>query len=347
MKIGILTSIGGTINAFFPPLIKRWEELGHEVATAASGPAESPHHTELQSLSQRPSPANVKAPQEIKAWVENEQLDVVITNTATASFASRLRQLGVPVIYFCHGLHWNQGDDFSSRVWQTLERFALRNTDGVIVINEDDEQWFSDKIAADKVHRLTMGVGLPIDDFPRSPIPPVEDRIELVWAGEFSERKRPELAVEVIHALSAQGVDVHLNMCGDGDLFAKTEQMIHQRGVADSITLVGRSSRVAEFLTNSHGMLLTSTWEGLPRIGLEAIAIGRPVFAFDVKGTRSLPVVYSVPEGDAAGLATLIKRTVEDGFSGVDAVDPAELHSDLAAEGIAGFAEQCVGNSRV
>ncbi|MHA2787664.1 glycosyltransferase [Corynebacterium sp. S7] len=346
MNIGILTSIGSTVNAFFPPLIQRWQELGHEVFTAASTPSEHEEHTIVGSVSRKPSPRNLRAPEEIKAWAEKEKLDVIITNTATASFLARLRPLPVPVVYFCHGLHWNVGKDLKSRFWQTLERSALRNTAGVIVINHDDEQWFRSKLPAEMILRLPQGVGVPLDDFPRSPIPAVNGKIELVWAGEFSDRKRPWLAVEVIHSLVSKGISVHLTMCGEGEHMERTASLIDERGVADSVTMVGRSSQVAKYLAESQGMLLTSTWEGLPRIGLEALAIGRPVFAFDVKGTRSLPSVYSAPDGDVEQLAQLIADHSSTGFSDINLVDPAELSPDRAAEEIASFVDATASDRR-
>lgn len=334
MRIGILTSIGETIDSFFPPLIARWEELGHEVRTAASTPSGCSDHSIIRSVSRNPSLRNARATRDIAAWAEAEGIDVIVTNTATASFLARAGKMPVPVAYFCHGLHWNEPTGLSNRIWQGLELFALRRTDAVFVINDDDEQWFKDKFDPHRVHRLKSGVGVPIQEYPRTEIPPVVENVELVWAGEFSERKRPWLALEVIEKLLNEGVAVHLTMCGGGSLLEQTARRIIERGIEQSITLTGPSDRVAKFLDSSHGLLMTSAWEGLPRIGLEAIAIGRPVYAFDVKGTRSLPGVFLAAEKDSDQLAQIIQEHAIEDFQNQSLVDPRVLHPDRAAEEI-------------
>lgn len=335
MRIGVLTSVGQTIDAFFPPLIDRWQQQGHEVVTAASTPSEVPGHTVIPALTRNPSFRNFRAPMEIAAWTGEQEIDVLITNTATASFLARVRRMPVPVIYFCHGLHWNEVEGIPNRIWQTIENFALRKTDSVIVINSDDEAWFRKRLAADDVHRLLGGVGVPIQDFPRSPMPAVESAVQLLWAGEFSQRKRPWLAVEVVHALLLRNIPVHLTMCGDGPLMGETRELMTKLNVAEAISLVGQTPDIPDFLSSAHALLMTSAWEGLPRIGLESLAIGRPVFAFDVKGTRSLPGVIVAPDNVVDDLAQLIGRHAESGFLSIDLVDPMELHPNLAADEIA------------
>lgn len=344
--MGVLTSVGQTVDAFFPPLIDRWQELGHDVVTAASTSSGFSEHTIIGSLTRNPSLRNFRAPKDIATWAVEQELDVIITNTATASFLARVRQMPVPVIYFCHGLHWNEPGGVSNRIWQALEIFALRKTDAVIVINDDDEAWFRRRFTQDRVHRLEAGVGVPVQDFPRSGVPAVGDTVELLWAGEFSERKRPWLAVEVVHELLKKNIPVRLTMCGDGPYMGSTRELVEKLDVAQSVSLVGSSSNVPEFLTESHGLLMTSAWEGLPRIGLESIAVGRPVFAFDVKGTRSLPGVISAPEENTDELAKLISEHVRSDFSDVDFVDPVELHPNRAAEGIVTVAQRLVDPER-
>jgi len=342
MRIGVLTSVGQTVDAFFPPLIDRWQQQGHEVVTAASTSSEAPGHTIVPSLTRNPSLRNFRAPMEIAAWAEEQEIDVLITNTATASFLARVRRMPVPVIYFCHGLHWNEAEGVLNRVWQAMEHFALRRTDAVIVINSDDEAWFRKRLVAEHVHRLLGGVGVPIQDFPRSPMPAVGAAIQLLWAGEFSQRKRPWLAVEVVHALLSMNIPVHLTMCGDGPLMVETRDLITKLDVTEAISLVGQTPDVPDFLSDAHALLMTSTWEGLPRIGLESLAIGRPVFAFDVKGTRSLPGVILAPEKAVDDLAQLIEEHAKSGFAGIDFVDPMELHPDSAADEIADVAARLV-----
>lgn len=348
MKIGILTSVGMTYDAFFPPLATRMREVGHRVVSAASSNAqESSSHQIVKPVTRNPSLVNLLAPKAIRAWVKAEEIDVVFTNTATASFLARIRPMPVPVVYFCHGLHWNKEGGLLSYMWQKLELLALRHTDAVVTINDDDQAWFLKKINPERVWRLESGVGVPIQDFPRTPIPPIKSKLKILWAGEFSKRKRPWLAIELVNQLLEKGIDVELTMCGDGIYLAAIRKQIQELAIEKSVILAGHRSDISHLLTLSHALLLTSAWEGLPRIGLESIAVGRPVFAFDVKGTRSLPNIFVVPDLEVQELAETIGEQIEKGFSKISFTDPSQLHPNLAADTLVEIAEDVISKRKL
>lgn len=341
MKIAVLSSIGRTLDSFFPPLVHRWRESGNQVIAASAEQSIVEPHTSLKMLTRNPSPKNALAWREIADWLRREQADVLLTNTAVASFVSRLAPQPCPIVYFCHGLHWNTGTTISERVWKALEAATVRNTSGVITINSDDETWFRRRMPADQILRLRAGVGLPTADYPRQSQRPVADDLNLIWAGEFSHRKRPALAVQTVKS-QAFGVRVRLTMCGQGPLRVETERLITELGLENSITLAGHVSDLGVRLAGAHALIMTSTWEGLPRVGLEALAVGRPVFAFDVKGVRSLPNVHTVPEPDPTALAKVVIKAAEKQFS--DATYPrlSELDASVAADEMAWFMQKMV-----
>ena len=336
VTVGVLTGIGETLDQFFPELIAHWREAGLQVVSAASNQSQLADHTILPSLSRRPQLRNLAAPYELRRWIVDTSANVVLTNTAVVSFLARIRPQPCPVVYFCHGLHWDTGHRVSEKVWQAMELAALKRTSGVIVINDDDEEWFTRHAPRVPRLRLPSGVGLDVDSFPRSPTP-AGQHVQLLWAGEFSDRKRPLLAIEVLAKMRAQGVDASLVMCGSGPLMHETQALIDRENLAGYVQLAGQQTDIASWITKSHALLLTSRWEGLPRIGLEAIAVGRPVFAFDVKGTRSLDGVVLAPNADPQALAGMIAERLP-GNEELAPV-PVSLGSGWVADEIRAFIE--------
>src|SRR5690625_7013167 len=65
-----------------------------------------------------------------------------MTNTATASTLVRVAGIGVPVIYFCHGLHWN-GQCLVDLPFRVIELSLLSRTDAIVFINSAAEDWFT------------------------------------------------------------------------------------------------------------------------------------------------------------------------------------------------------------
>lgn len=311
MRIALLSSVGSTLDSFFPEIVDEWTALGSTIVTAASTASTVGEFTLLSSVSRRPSIDNVRAPGAIRSWLRRTGAEALITNTATASALSRVGRLPVPVVYFCHGLHWNAGASVSDRVWQSMESRLIRNTAAVITINRDDEAWFRARMAHEQVLRLKFGVGVPMASYPRAPLNPGSE-VKLLWVGEFSTRKQPHQAIEVVKALRTRGVGVSLTMLGDGPLHASVTQAVVEAGLSAAIRLPGRGP-VQRYLADCDALLHTAQWEGLPRALLEGLAVGRISYAYDVKGVRDVPGGRLSAENQPEALADAISRDVESG----------------------------------
>lgn len=330
VRVGLVTSLGRTLDAFFPAIVERLEERGLSVTSASGTESHLPGWTHLRGFSQKPSSSIPSAIRAVRAWSRALDHDVVITNTATASALVRAAGLRAPVIYFCHGLHWGRETDLGALPWRVVETALLRRTAAVITINRDDQSWF-ERHGAPKVHRLPYGVGVPLADYPRADVP--DGSLDLVWVGDFTPRKRPDLAVAVIRRLVDEGCDVRLRMVGDGPLHATVVREIAAQGLDRVIRADGRDS-VAKALASATALLHTAEWEGLPRVALEAAAVGRWAYGFDVKGLRDAPLVRLAPDRDVEALARLIR---DDAASGaVRAVPDVRnaLAVSAAADGI-------------
>ena len=344
MRIGIVSSLGITLDAFFPDIVDNIIKLGHEVVTASGTASSVGPHTEIKGLTRRPNISNINVPNEIKTWVKEQDIDLVVVNTATASGLVRLRHLGVPVVYFCHGLHWNLGSKPSEKFWQWFERQLIRRTAGIICINSNDETWFGRYAEATPRIRLMAGVGVPLATYPVVPMPdPVP--LRLLWAGEFSDRKRPSMAVQLMENLVGSGLPVHLTMIGTGELEKTIRAKVETADLGSHIQLLGHTN-FADAMSSAHALLHTATWEGLPRVGLEAAAMGRRTFAFDVKGVRDLPEVALATDGDLGMLQELIREA----SLGVQPVAVSEsirqsLDTRLVAEQIVDFLGTVLDNS--
>ena len=337
MRVGLLTSIPITISAFFADWIEYWTQLGHVVLTASGPPArplfiDNRWHSTLASLSQRPRIHSWRAPMEIRRWQQSNKLDVVVANTATASFLSRMKKPPSPVIYFCHGLHWGDGTTGGKIAWEMLEKYALRNTAAVVTMNSSDRGWF-DKAERPRFHlNLKYGVGLNTDSWPRMASSRPTDSLKLLWVGSFTKRKAPQVFVDLVRLLVSRGLAVEGVMLGEGPL----QSRVRKSAVGLPISFPGQQKPLA-FLESCHGVVLTSSWEGLTRVGLEACAVGRPLFGFDVKGVCDLPNAFvSETHKGSQGLADNISAWLKmpivrlPALQDLDFRKPAQAVLDLA-----------------
>lgn len=307
MRIGIIASIGRHFDSFWTPFVERASRAGHEVYLAAGVRAENHQVTVIDGLTRKPAIANVSAIAGVREWVDSNRLDVVITNTAVCSTIVRIARLRCPVVYFAHGLHWPRVTDLRSLHWLLIEGCLASRADGFIVLNREDYKWVTRRKAPDSILYLPLGIGVPLDEFPFcEDVPPGR----LVWIGEFSDRKRPELALDLLKSLRDRGVEVELAMLGDGPLRAGIEAKAREYGMIEYLRLPGRTAVQPE-LTQASALVHTASWEGLPRVALEALAMGRPVVALPAKGLAGVPGVLTTENDSLDELSILSQKVLE------------------------------------
>lgn len=102
---------------------------------------------------------------------------------------------------------------------------------------------------------------------------------------------------------------------GDGPLRGDLERQIHELGLGDHVELIGETREPYAFLQSLDVFVLSSDWEGLPVVAMEAMACGVPVVATDVGGVAEIvdeTTGVLCPPGDDSALAAAILALVHD-----------------------------------
>jgi alpha-1,6-mannosyltransferase len=157
-------------------------------------------------------------------------------------------------------------------------------------------------------------LGVDLDAFQ----PPTQtqrpNRLRLVLAARLSPEKRPELAVDALRLLHERGVAAELTVLGSGARQARLAR--YARGLPVRFTghLRGRA-RVASQLGAADVALATAPAETFGLAALEALACGTPIVAHAGAAPAELvakhPGAGEVAAGDAAAFATSILRLAE------------------------------------
>jgi glycosyltransferase involved in cell wall biosynthesis len=98
-----------------------------------------------------------------------------------------------------------------------------------------------------------------------------------------------------------------------GDYGQKVRRAAAETGVSDRVEFVGEVGDPAPWIAGSNVMVLPSLWEGLPGAALEACALGVPVLASDLPGSRELArhfphlTVLDLAEDDEAWAAAVVR----------------------------------------
>jgi glycosyltransferase involved in cell wall biosynthesis len=127
----------------------------------------------------------------------------------------------------------------------------------------------ADKIAAVQNPYVTQAMLAPFQRSARDGPPLV------LAAGRLAPQKRLDLLVEAFAHIPPGAA--HLIIAGDGGERAKLEAIVKAHGLEDRVTLLGYVADVTDLLRRADLMVLTSVFEGLPAVVLEAMAVNCPV----------------------------------------------------------------------
>ena len=120
-------------------------------------------------------------------------------------------------------------------------------------------------------------------------------------------QKAPEDVIKVAEIVCSRMPGARFVVIGDGDLRPRVEALIERHGLEDIVRLAGWRRDIARVMGCFDLLLLTSRWEGLPRVMLEGAATGLPIVATRVGGVEEAVFqpdqVRLYEAGDVAGLA--------------------------------------------
>jgi len=147
-------------------------------------------------------------------------------------------------------------------------------------------------------------------------------------------QKAPEDFILVAKMVCEKLPQARFVLIGDGELRPRVEALIEQNGLQGRVRLAGWRRDVDTAMKTFDVLLLTSHWEGLPRVILEAITVGLPIVATRVGGVEEAVThggnsrLYEA--GDCEGLAAGLGEILQGREKGV--MGRAEVRKELPSE---------------
>ncbi len=145
----------------------------------------------------------------------------------------------------------------------------------------------------------------------------------------INEEKRPLLFVEAFAAVVARVPNARAFVAGVGPFEEAMRRRIDELNLRASLTLLGRRDDVPQLMQISSLLLLTSSFEGMPNVVMEAQAVGTPVVAPNVGGVPDCMI-----DGETG---YLVERDDIDGFARrcVELLEHDDLRRSFGANGAA------------
>lgn len=307
-RILMLASTQSHILQFHLPYCKALEEKGYVLDLALPSSAQEGElrsalgakwRGELFPLSLKKSLIsfrNLRVLREILDILQKKDYDILISHTSLASFWARLAlcfsKSSPRTIVVVHGYLFHPcGKKALNILLLFAEKLVAGNTDLLLTMNA----WDYEKALAHNLGKqvaLIPGMGVPAVRLGESPTVPSSfwskfpsDSQFLAYGGEFSKRKNQKFLLEVLSHLPEQ---VHLLLGGEGALKTTVEQEAQKASLSHRVHFCGQVSPLSSLYQRADIVLSSSVSEGLPFHLMEAMALGKPILASDIKGHQDL-----------------------------------------------------------
>ena len=142
------------------------------------------------------------------------------------------------------------------------------------------------------------------------------DTKKVLAVGRLAYQKGFDRLLAAWGQIAAQVPGWTLVFAGDGELREELQAQAERIGISDRIRFAGNVRDIASCYANASVVALSSHYEGLPMVLLEAQAFGVPAVSFDCPCGPSEVIRdgengFLVPEGDVNALAAALLRIME------------------------------------
>ncbi len=262
---------------------------------------------------------------ELSRKIKNLHPDLLLLFTAKPNIYGNIvaARLDIPTLSTLTGV----GSVFTLGGWRakgvaSLYKIALKHASRIVFHNSDDMRLFhSEAIIGEDKGLVIPGSGIRTEKISFSPLPQSSKRTILLMA-RMIEDKGIRAFMKASASIAGEDSNTHFIMIGNrpekdkrtipfGEIkeWTSHEHCNYHDFVED----------VFPYIEKAHIVVLPSWREGLPRVVLEAMAVGRPVVATDVPGCRQavlnnksgILIPPRDPEGLYQGLKDMLSKSDE------------------------------------
>lgn len=206
----------------------------------------------------------------------------------------------------------SQGYSWAKRQFTLLKEWRkrrfIRHYDAFVILTRQDAAKWG---ALPNLHVIPNARTFTTDN------PAQLENKEVLAVGRYAYQKGFDLLLQAWAAVCREVSGWTLRIVGDGELRDELQQMVARLGVGDSVILARQSSDVQSLYRRAAIYVMSSRYEGLPMVLLEAQAAGLPIVSFACPCGPSDVVTdgrdgFLVPAGDTDALAARLLTLMRD-----------------------------------
>ena len=193
---------------------------------------------------------------------------------------------------------------FGGKIYRILVRLLFNKADIIMPVSKESA---NDLVRNFKIKREKIKViynPLNIKEIERLAKEPLDKEYEdifknpvIINMGQMGKQKNQKDLIKAFKKIKEKIKNAKLVILGQGNLEPELKGLSKSLGIENDVYFLGWQKNPFKFLANSKIFVLSSLWEGLPYVLLEAMASGLPVVSYDC---RSGPREILAPKTDSS-----------------------------------------------
>ena len=261
--------------------------------------------------------------------IRRERPHIVHTHTSKAGILGRWAAwfCRIPVIVHTpHGhVFWGYFGPLQTRLFILFEKWTARITDAIVTLTPQEREDHLRFHVAPEGRFTVIHSGVDLESFLSDRlqgeeaktvlgIPPEITVIGTV--GRLTAVKGQEVLIRAASELIRRGERVFLVLLGGGELRRELEELSFRLGISEQVRFLGWRTDVARIMAACDIFCLPSRNEGMGKVLVEAMALGKPIVASDIGGIKNIVSPGEngllVPVGDVEAWIEAIARLCRD-----------------------------------
>ena len=318
------------------------KKQGYDVDLLIGGQSENEYAGKVEGVRVILVPELVREVDPIKDFIalikivrllHKNRYDIVHTHTAKGGMLGRLagKICKIPVVvHTVHGTTFHDSlHPLTEILYRNLERLAARATHTFVTVGDDLRDRYVAAGIASPERFVTIRSGFDLRQFKisekeirhrnrkcRESLGFSEDDIVIGNVSRLEPRKGHRFLLTAAANIVRRNPRVIFAITGDGDHAAKLKEQARNLGIQNNVRFLGHRSDIENVISCFDVFVLTSLWEGLPRVLVQSAALGKPIVTFDVEGAREIVHEgvngFVVPLRDVDKLVQRIEYLVSD-----------------------------------
>ena len=239
----------------------------------------------------------------LKRFVKSQSTDcyLVMLEQSTIDLLKLRKYISCPIIVSERNYPENYREKTKAQLFE-LAKLA----DGFVFQTEAARRCYGDSVKNSTIIPNAVNEGF-INLTPYSG----EKRKAIINIGRLEDQKNQKLLIEAFVAADLK--DYTLEIYGDGPLKSDLQNLIDCLGLKNRAFLKGHVPNVKEYIADASIFVLSSDYEGIPNVLLEAMALGLPAITTDFAGGGAHILIEDgengliVPKGDVKQLSSAIR----------------------------------------